>query len=522
MTNCVDSDRAVKRALGLRLITLATSLTLLSPVTTFGQTQGDGGGVSEARARYAQGRALYSAGKYTEARAELEAALALAPTYRLLYDLALATEAQGDRSAAIRYLQRYLAEGRAEIEPARRTEATELLTRLRSRVGLVTIHTNVAGDAGVTVDEQAYGEVSDTPLVLLPGARTIWVTKAGYYPSSRLVALKEGDAIDVNFELRELPRAQVAKPPWWRNELASAALFIVAGALLIAILLRKRRTRASTLVHLNPYEGEGRQEPPSQAQTNVIQVEPAGDSAAEKSFAISAAAATDIGRVKPSNEDSHLVDVAKGLFVVADGIGGFAGGGVASATAVEAIGTYFAGKKDVGLLTHLPKPAAELASAVFFANAVIRRKQVATPNIADMGSTCVAARFVPDQHQLFVVHIGDSRVYRFRGSKLEQLTTDHTMAELGVTGRRAQHLSRALGSEASPRVDVLCVHPEANDQYLLCCDGLSKMLSDDALLRIMEMASSSEEAVAQLVASANEAGGLDNITALVVRLTPRP
>lgn len=510
----------MKRAFRSLLITLGVSIGLLFPDASFAEDRTDGGSVAEARAHFAQGRALYNEGKFTEARAELERARALAPTYRLLYDLALASEGQGDRSAAIHYLRRYLAEGGAEIEADRRKEADELLSRLRSRVALVTVHTNVAGDAGVTVDEQDYGEVSTDPLVLLPGARKIWVTKAGYYPSTKVVPLKEGEAVDVTFELTELPRASAEKPPQSRGKLAGIALFAAAGALLLTLVFRKKRAQVSPLVQLNPYAGDGDSaEPPTEAQTNVIQVDKAGAAAAVKGLAIEAAVATDVGRVKPSNEDSNLVDVSKGVFVVADGIGGFAGGGVASATAVEAIGAYFQGKKDVGLLTHLPRAAGELASAVFIANATIRRKQAANPNIADMGSTCVAARVVPDTGEVFIVHVGDSRVYRLRGSNLQQLTTDHTMAALGVTGRRAEHLSRALGTETSPRIDVLCARAEANDQYLLCCDGLSKMLSDDVLAKVLQKATSPEDAVKELVASANEAGGLDNITALVVRLS---
>jgi protein phosphatase len=485
----------------------------------------DGGGdVSEARTHFSRGLALYNASKFEEARAELEQAYALAPNYRLLYNLALASDGQGDRASAIRYLMQYLAEGGAQIDPARRKEADDLLARLRSRVALVTIHTNVTGDAGVTVDEQPYGEVSTTPLVLLPGARKIWVTKAGYYPASQTVLAKEGEGVDVSFELKELPRAPaVAPPPWWRDRRALAALGVamLATIAVLVTLSRKRRAATSSLVQLNPYQGEGdATAEPTEQQTNVIVVDDAGGAVAGR-IAVRAAVATDVGKVKPANQDSHLVDAERGIFVVADGIGGFAGGEVASAVAVATVANYFRGKPAIGLLKHVPAAAAELANAVFSANAAIRRRASAEVNIADMGSTCVAARFCLETAELFVVHVGDSRVYRLRGGVLTQLTTDHTMAELGVTGRRAQHLSRALGTEAAPRVDILLARALPNDTYLLCCDGLTKMVDDASLKKIIEAASTPELAVEQLVVTANANGGLDNITALVVRVALR-
>ncbi|HVH42311.1 MAG TPA: SpoIIE family protein phosphatase, partial [Labilithrix sp.] len=160
-------------------------------------------------------------------------------------------------------------------------------------------------------------------------------------------------------------------------------------------------------------------------------------------------------------------------------------------------------------------------TAVFAANAAIRRKAAADRNIADMGSTCVAARFCLETRELFIAHVGDSRAYRLRAGRLEQLTTDHTMAELGVTGGRAQHLSRALGTEACPKLDVLLARFELDDIFLLCCDGLTKMVGDAALTQVLTGASSPTVAVTDLVARANTQGGQDNITAVVVAVTRR-
>lgn len=504
------------------LAACALSATAVPRTSLAADAQTDAGDVAEARAHYARGVQLRSEAHYAEARAELEQAYSLAPTYRLLYELALASDGQGDRGSAIRYVQRYLAEGGVEIEPTRRRSAEELLSKLRARVALVTVRANVTGDAGVTVDEQPYGDIAESPFVLVPGSRKIWVTKAGYYPASQVVLLKEGDAIDVDFDLKELPRATIERPPAWHRVIAPAIGAIIV-AVLAALLLRKKQ-RGKTVVQLNAYQSdaEGSAAKPTASQTNVIDVDGAGlPGAGTAPLTLIAGVATDVGRVKPSNEDSHLVELPKNLFAVSDGIGGFAGGHVASATAVETIGAYLGRPNKAGALTHLPPHAAALANAVFAANAAIRQKQVTIPNFADMGCTCVAAVFAPGSRELAVVHVGDSRVYRLRGGRLNQLTTDHTMAELGVTGRRAQHLSRALGTELAPKLDVLLLRPASGDFYLLCCDGLSKMLDNEAIARLLTAASSPEDAAKKLVAAANEAGGLDNITALVVEVTSR-
>ncbi|HVH44100.1 MAG TPA: hypothetical protein VM925_17235, partial [Labilithrix sp.] len=323
----------------------------------------DRNGLAEARRHFDRGLTLYGNAEYGEARAEIERAYAIAPSYRLLYDLALCCSGQGDHVAAVGYLEQYLAEGGAEIEPARRAEADELLSHLRPRVASLTIRTNVIGDASVVVDDRPRGAVSGRPLLLLPGVRKIWVTKAGYYPASQVITLEGGDRIEVSFDLRELPRTAETRQPWWHDgrvrwpALATLLIFCVVLAL---ARVRKKPARTASIVHLNPYHVDADATPPEPTpeHTNVIRVDHETSSPVDRTpLALTAGAATDIGLVKPSNEDSHLVDRERGLFVVADGIGGHAGGGVASRIAVETIATSFSGKPDVGLLTHLPRPA---------------------------------------------------------------------------------------------------------------------------------------------------------------------
>jgi protein phosphatase len=206
--------------------------------------------------------------------------------------------------------------------------------------------------------------------------------------------------------------------------------------------------------------------------------------------------------------------------VVADGVGGHAGGEIASATAVEVIDEQVKRRRiDVGQLTHLPRRAAELVTAVYAANRAIRQKARANWSYADMGTTCVAARFCDGGRRLHIVHIGDSRAYRLREGRLEQMTTDHTMEQLGMVGVRAAHLSRALGSEPCPKVDVVLAAPRPQDTYLLCSDGLSKVIAHERLAEVLRAGRSPREAAEALVAVANSSGGLDNITAIVVAIT---
>src|SRR5437764_1486901 len=120
----------------------------------------------------------------------------------------------------------------------------------------------------------------------------------------------------------------------------------------------------------------------------------------------------------------------------------------------------------------------ELARAVQMANDAILAHANTDERLKGMGTTICAARFSPNKQRLFVAHVGDSRLYRFRGGKLKQVTSDHTMADLGVTGPAAAHLSRAVGVWPSVPVDVILGKPEPGDVYMLCSDGLTKMLDD--------------------------------------------
>jgi len=247
-----ESIRSTFTALAVSLLCVAAAAPASSEVVVQ-----DGGGVSEARLHFAKGLALFGSAEYGGARAEIERAYAIAPSYRLLYDLALCCNGQGDRIAAHAYLQQYLDEGAAEIEPARRREAEDLLAHLRAQLATVKLRTNVTGDVAVVVDDQPRGALSEKPLVLLPGTRTIWVTKRGYYPASQVIALNGGDAREVAFALRELPRVVEASQPWWRHarvRWSAFAAFVFLVALVAVTWRRKKRTQNVAVVQLNPYQ----------------------------------------------------------------------------------------------------------------------------------------------------------------------------------------------------------------------------------------------------------------------------
>jgi protein phosphatase len=152
------------------------------------------------------------------------------------------------------------------------------------------------------------------------------------------------------------------------------------------------------------------------------------------------------------------------------------------------------------------------------ANDAIRAEAKKNPRLVGMGTTVVAARFALKKQRLYIGHVGDSRVYRLRNGKLSQMTADHTLENLGVPGPVSTHLSRAVGVWATVQVDVIFGKPLPNDVYMLCSDGLNKMISDETIEQILRDEKNPTAAVEKLVAMANEAGGRDNVSVIVVRV----
>jgi protein phosphatase len=238
---------------------------------------------------------------------------------------------------------------------------------------------------------------------------------------------------------------------------------------------------------------------------------------------------SDTGRVRSDNQDSlgkfpegtDALSVAKGqLFVVADGMGGHAGGRLASEFAVRALGTAYAGASTSSIRE-------SLLEAFRKANEDIYTHARQNPQLAGMGTTCSA--IVLQDHTATIAHIGDSRVYRITKNRIQQITDDHSkVAEMIrrniITREEARHhpershLYRALGIRPSVDVDVIegiGVRPPVT--FLLCTDGLYNHVDDDEMRRIVATLPPAE-AVQELVSLANDRGGLDNISVHVVRI----
>jgi len=234
---------------------------------------------------------------------------------------------------------------------------------------------------------------------------------------------------------------------------------------------------------------------------------------------VSAAGQTDTGQRRKKNEDSYLILDEHGLFIVADGMGGHAGGEIASKIAVDVIGAAFKEARFVGeRYANVPRRGSELALAVQMANETIFARAKAEPELTGMGTTVVAARFSPNKQRLYIGHVGDSRCYRLRDGELRQVTTDHTLGASGITGPLADRLERAVGIAPAVKVDVIIGRPLPNDLYLLCSDGLSKMVSLERMREILLAEKNLDKSSSNLVAEANAVGGRDNITVILVQV----
>ncbi|MCK9248497.1 MAG: Stp1/IreP family PP2C-type Ser/Thr phosphatase [Solirubrobacteraceae bacterium] len=226
---------------------------------------------------------------------------------------------------------------------------------------------------------------------------------------------------------------------------------------------------------------------------------------------------TDTGRQRPHNEDSYLA--RRPLFAVADGMGGAQAGEVASRLAVEVL--------HEGLGDGRGTVAERLTDQVVEANRRIHDRAQNDQASAGMGTTLTAAYV--DRDALVVVHVGDSRLYRWRSGELSRLTADHSLVEELVRQGRltpeqaAEHpqrsiITRALGPEPEVTVDSEVVRVEHDDVFLLCSDGLTTMIGDDVIADVLGRAATLQDAVEGLVDAANEAGGRDNITVLLFRV----
>ncbi len=224
-------------------------------------------------------------------------------------------------------------------------------------------------------------------------------------------------------------------------------------------------------------------------------------------------ARSDVGRVREGNEDSYVVQ--EPLFGVADGMGGHLAGDIASQTAVEIITT----KARDGA------SAQGLQEMVQAANSAIWDKAQSDPSLRGMGTTCTL--LLLGDERVHIAHVGDSRAYQYRDRQLSQLTEDHTLVQRMVEEGRLRRdeasrhpqrsiITRALGVDANVRVDTQAVGAQPGDRFILCSDGLTAMLDDAQIERVLGDESDPQLAVDRLVELANKAGGEDNITVVII------
>lgn len=247
---------------------------------------------------------------------------------------------------------------------------------------------------------------------------------------------------------------------------------------------------------------------------------------------IEIAGLTDTGQLREHNEDSIATEASIGLAVLADGMGGHQAGEVASQIAVEAVteklNRYLQAREANPIEDDTNDHYVEkLVEAVEDANAQILRIAEERPECRGMGATIVAAFFKNDQFS--VAHLGDSRMYRLRGDTLEQITEDHSLVQELVrqgmlTPEEAQGslnknlITRALGIEDNVTPDVSQGKTEEGDLYLLCSDGLTDVVDDEQIRQTLHDANGKlQECASTLVNMANEAGGPDNISVVLVR-----
>ncbi|HZR03725.1 MAG TPA: Stp1/IreP family PP2C-type Ser/Thr phosphatase [Burkholderiales bacterium] len=250
--------------------------------------------------------------------------------------------------------------------------------------------------------------------------------------------------------------------------------------------------------------------------------------------ALDIACATHAGMVRTHNEDTIGADPSIGLAVLADGMGGYNAGEVASSIAVALITKEtreLAGKLEVDHGEGIDESAVAaeiLQDSIARANSSIYHAAGTQPQYAGMGTTLVVALFTPSR--ISVAHVGDSRLYRLRGSELVQLTRDHSLLQEQIDSgiitkemaRRSQNknlVTRAVGIEPSVEAEINAFDVREGDTYLLCSDGLNDMVEDeDILLTLSSLQQNLPLAANQLVQLANDNGGRDNVSVILVRV----
>jgi PPM family protein phosphatase len=230
-----------------------------------------------------------------------------------------------------------------------------------------------------------------------------------------------------------------------------------------------------------------------------------------------------VGRIRSGNEDTVGHCAGSGIFLVCDGMGGAAAGEVASRTAVDAVLEALSGAAASAT------PRERVSEAIARANHLVHSRAAREPGLAGMGTTLVLLQLISEAHAL-IAHVGDSRCYLFRDRRLARRTADHSLVDeqmrLGqLTPEEAEQspfrnvITRAIGTQSLVVPEISEVAVETGDLFLLCSDGLTRELSDSWMESILAETPDLEAACQRLVDDAEEAGGHDNITCLLVRIS---
>ena len=248
-----------------------------------------------------------------------------------------------------------------------------------------------------------------------------------------------------------------------------------------------------------------------------------------------AAGLSDVGLQREHNEDSFVVLNDFDLYVVADGMGGHRAGDVASRIATETISEFFKSTANDDVTwpfhfdTNLSEEENRLLTGIRVANRQIFECSTRSRECQGMGTTVVSVMFSPRKQRIYIGHVGDSRCYRVRGGEIQQLTRDHSLvndylvAMPDLTDEQRSELprnviTRALGMQDQVVVDLQHDDPQIGDVYVICSDGLSGMVSDKEIERVVTTIPDISAACRKLIEEANGQGGEDNITAVVIKI----
>ena len=231
-----------------------------------------------------------------------------------------------------------------------------------------------------------------------------------------------------------------------------------------------------------------------------------------------AALRTDIGKVRRQNEDAAWFDLDHGVFAVADGMGGHLAGEVASGMAISAVKQM--------VQQHAMASISVMRSAVMDAHEAIVKHAKENPACSGMGTTL--SMMWRGGHYMYIAHVGDSRIYRFRDRTLERITQDHSLVEELVRARiitpeearthpRRNIITRALGTQGENQPDLLAADMKPGDLWLLCTDGLCGMITDEEIARVLSSGASLDMMASSLIQKALDAGGRDNVTLVLCR-----